>query len=380
MSSDDDDDDDDDALQTFLASRALSHLHQKLLEFGIDSLEALKYERDVKGLCEDIGFVEADAIALEKAQKSLEEEKKKKTDGTTTKTGPKSILTAKEAIEQAKLAARARNENVGGDGHQKLRESLASGLGVESSKKGQQEKLETRLTKNIAPFEREEVEKIIALCEEKKYFALFKLPKAPVDELTGKCEWRSHPATSGNAVLVERQMMQLRLTRTITVDASLSDVCERCEEEIRKVTRIFSDQKLRNAILKREVERRVEELIAEGHDDLEGGFVTVTGIHYGTGAAAAAAKEAGEGYSDLYADEGPRASSAPGARLPPSTNEGGTDKIDRLYEDLETNTKNSRKIEDVADHNNNNNNNNTDSGVDLEAIRNKLKRKKPKFM
>jgi hypothetical protein len=380
MSSDDDDDDDDDALQTFLASRALSHLHQKLLEFGIDSLEALKYERDVKGLCEDIGFVEADAIALEKAQKSLEEEKKKKTDGTTTKTGPKSILTAKEAIEQAKLAARARNENVGGDGHQKLRESLASGLGVESSKKGQQEKLETRLTKNIAPFEREEVEKIIALCEEKKYFALFKLPKAPVDELTGKCEWRSHPATSGNAVLLESKMMQLRLTRTITVDASLSDVCERCEEEIRKVTRIFSDQKLRNAILKREVERRVEELIAEGHDDLEGGFVTVTGIHYGTGAAAAAAKEAGEGYSDLYADEGPRASSAPGARLPPSTNEGGTDKIDRLYEDLETNTKNSRKIEDVADHNNNNNNNNTDSGVDLEAIRNKLKRKKPKFM
>ena len=32
--------------------------------------------------------------------------------------------------------------------------------------------------------------------------------------------------------------------------------------------------------------------------------MTVTGIHYGTGAAAAAAKEAGEGYSDLYADEG----------------------------------------------------------------------------
>jgi hypothetical protein len=366
---------DDDALRTFLASRALSHLHQKLLEFGIDSLEALKYERDVKGLCEDIGFVEADAIALEKAQQSLEEEKKK-TDGTTKKTGPKPILDAKEAIERAKLAARARNENVGGDGHQKLRESLASGVGVESSKKGQQEKLETRLTKNIAPFEREEVEKIIALCEEKKYFALFKLPKAPVDELTGKCEWRSHPATSGNAVLLESKMMQLRLTRTKTVDASLSDVCERCEEEIRKVTRIFSDQKLRNAILKREVERRVEELIAEGHDDLEGGFVTVTGIHYGTGAAAAAAKEAEEGYSDLYAGEGPRALSAPGARLPPSANEGGTDKIDRLYEDLETNTKNSRKIEDVADHNNNN----TDSGVDLEAIRNKLKRKKPKFM
>jgi hypothetical protein len=370
------DDDDDDALRTFLASRALSHLHQKLLEFGIDSLEALKYERDVKGLCEDIGFVEADAIALENAQKSLEEEEKKKTDETTKKTGPKPILDAKEAIEQAKLAARARNENVGGDGHQKLRESLASGVGVESSKKGQQEKLETRLTKNIAPFEREEVEKIIALCEEKKYFALFKLPKAPVDELTGKCEWRSHPATSGNAVLLESKMMQLRLTRTKTVDASLSDVCERCEEEIRKVTRIFSDQKLRNAILKREVERRVEELIAEGHDDLEGGFVTVTGIHYGTGAAAAAAKEAEEGYSDLYAGEGPRALSAPGARLPPSANEGGTDKIDRLYEDLETNTKNSRKIEDVADHNNNN----TDSGVDLEAIRNKLKRKKPKFM
>ena len=51
----------------------------------------------------------------------------------------------------------------------------------------------------------------------------------------------------------------------------------------------------------------------------------------------------------------------------------GTDKIDRLYEDLETNTKNSRKIEDVADHNNNNNNNNTDSGVDLEAIRKQAK-------
>ena len=98
---------------------------------------------------------------------------------------------------------------MGGDGHQKLRESLASGVVVESSKKGQQEKLETRLTKNIAPFEREEVEKIIALCEEKKYFALFKLPKAPVDELTGKCEWRSHPATSGNAVLLELSLIHI---------------------------------------------------------------------------------------------------------------------------------------------------------------------------
>ena len=168
MSSDDDDDDDDDALQTFLASRALSHLHQKLLEFGIDSLEALKYERDVKGLCEDIGFVEADAIALEKAQKSLEEEKKKKTDGTTTKTGPKSILTAKEAIEQAKLAARARNENVGGDGHQKLRESLASGLGVESSQKRTAREARDALDEETSPRSREKRWKRSSRCAKRR--------------------------------------------------------------------------------------------------------------------------------------------------------------------------------------------------------------------
>jgi hypothetical protein len=119
-------------------------------------------------------------------------------------------------------------------------------------------------------------------------------------------------------------------------------------------------------------------LIAEGNEDLAGGFVTVTGIHYGTGAAAAAAKQAEEeDFSDVYGGEGPRALRFPGARLPPSANEDGLDKIDRLYRDLETNktTTNSRKIEDEETKGNN-----TDSGVDLEAIRNKLKRKKPKFM
>ena len=79
----------------------------------------------------------------------------------------------------------------------------------------------------------------------------------------------------------------------------------------------------------------------------------------------------------MYDGEGPRALRFPGVRLPPSANEDGLDKIDRLYRDLETNktTTNSRKIEDEETKGNN-----TDSGVDLEAIRNKLKRKKPKFM
>lgn len=368
-----------DVLQTFLSSHNLSHLFQNLVEFGIDSLDALKYERDLRGLCEDIGAMDVDAERLERARKSLsseEEENVKKREPEKLKT-----TSAKEAIEQAKLAMKARTENVStSDGQRKLRESLlekqSGGVGV--GERHQHGKIEKQLTKHIEPFTREEVERMLEQCKKKMFFAIFKLPKAPVDDLTGKCEWRGHPATSGNAVLLESKMVQMRLMKTKEVDESLGDACVRCTEDIKELTRVFSDQKLRNSILKREVERRVEELIAEGNEDLAGGFVTVTGIHYGTGAAAAAAKQAEEeDFSDVYDGEGPRALRFPGARLPPSANEDGLDKIDRLYRDLETNktTTNSRKIEDEETKGNN-----TDSGVDLEAIRNKLKRKKPKFM
>ena len=94
-----------DALQTFLSSHNLSHLFQNLVEFGIDSLDALKYERDLRGLCEDIGAMDADAERLEKARKSLsseEEENVKKREPEKLKT-----TSAKEAIEQAKLAMKA---------------------------------------------------------------------------------------------------------------------------------------------------------------------------------------------------------------------------------------------------------------------------------
>ncbi|CAL6282196.1 unnamed protein product [Bathycoccus prasinos] len=366
-----------DALQTFLNSHNLSHLFQNLVEFGIDSLDALKYERDLKGLCEDIGAMDVDAERLERARKSLSEEENAE------KREPQKLKTtnAKEAIEQAKLAMKARTENVStSDGQRKLRESLlekqSGGVGV--GERHQHGKIEKQLTKHIEPFTREEVERMLEQCKKKMFFAIFKLPKAPVDDLTGKCEWRGHPATSGNAVLLESKMVQMRLMKTKEVDESLGDACERCTEDIKELTRVFSDRKLRDSILKRKVERRVEELIAEGNEDLAGGFVTVTGIHYGTGAAAAAAKHAEEeDFSDVYDGEGPRALRFPGARLPPSANEDGLDKIDRLYRDLETNktTTNSRKIEDEETKGNN-----TDSGVDLEAIRNKLKRKKPKFM
>ena len=364
-----------DVLQTFLNSHDLSHLFQNLVEFGIDSLDALKYERDLRGLCEDIGAMDVDAERLERARKSLsseEEENMKKREPEKLKT-----TSAKEAIEQAKLAMKARTENVStSDGQRKLRESLlekqSGGVGV--GERHQHGKIEKQLTKHIEPFTREEVERMLEQCKKKMFFAIFKLPKAPVDDLTGKCEWRGHPATSGNAVLLESKLMQMRLMKTKeeTRDEGLKDACEKCAEEIKKATRFFSDQKVRNSILKKEVERRVEELKSEGNVDLEGGYVTATGIHYGTGAAAAAAKEAEEA---LYDGHGPSASSAPGARLPPSND--GAGKIDRLYDDIttETHRNNSKTIEKEGRRSDN-----ADREVDLEAIRNKLKRKKPKFL
>ena len=111
-----------DLLQTFLNSHDLSHLFQNLVEFGIDSLDALKYERDLRGLCEDIGAMDVDAERLERARKSLseDEENAKKREPEKLKT-----TSAKEAIEQAKLAMKARTENVStSDGQRKLRESL----------------------------------------------------------------------------------------------------------------------------------------------------------------------------------------------------------------------------------------------------------------
>ena len=78
---------------------------------------------------------------------------------------------------------------------------------------------------------------------------------------------------------------------------------------------------------------------------------------------------------DRYDGHGPSASSAPGARLPPSND--GAGKIDRLYDDIttETHRNNSKTIEKEGRRSDN-----ADREVDLEAIRNKLKRKKPKFL
>ena len=64
---------------------------------------------------------------------------------------------------------------------------------------------------------------------------------------------------------------------------------------------------------------------------------------------------------------------APGARLPPSND--GAGKIDRLYDDIttETHRNNSKTIEKEERRSDN-----ADREVDLEAIRNKLKTKETK--
>ena len=395
---DDDDDHDHDDLRAVLSRFSVAHAYQKLIEFGVDSCEGLQLERDVKGLAEDIGLSETDATALENAHKSLLSLDKAKTTKETQHTTFPTTTTAardddddddgkrqknakEDAIERAKREAKRRRENTWGDDttHQTKRTFLERALlepddASLTKSEDRHGKIEAAMAKHIEPYGETEVKTMATLCEEKRLFALFKLPEAPVDALTGKCEWRGHPATNGNAGLLESKLMQMRLVKTKeeTRDEGLKDACEKLLEEIKKATRFFSDQKVRNSILKKEVERRVEELKSEGNVDLEGGYVTATGIHYGTGAAAAAAKEAEEG---LYDGHGPSASSAPGARLPPSND--GAGKIDRLYDDIttETHRNNSKTIEKGERRSDN-----ADREVDLEAIRNKLKRKKPKFL
>ena len=404
MAAADDDDDDDDDLRAVLSRFSVAHAYQKLIEFGVDSCEGLRLERDVKGLADDIGLSATDATALDNAQKSLLLKAKttketratlrEKTIQTTTTTtaaardddsdddGKRQKNAKEDAIERAKREAKRRRENTWGDDttHETKRTFLERALlepdddAPLTKSEDRHGKIEAAMAKHIEPYGETEVKIMTTLCEEKRLFALFKLPEAPVDSLTGKCEWRGHPATNGNAVLLESKLMQMRLMKTKeeTRDEGLKDACEKCAEEIKKATRFFSDQKVRNSILKKEVERRVEELKSEGNVDLEGGYVTATGIHYGTGAAAAAAKEAEEA---LYDGHGPSASSAPGARLPPSND--GAGKIDRLYDDIttETHRNNSKTIEKEGRRSDN-----ADREVDLEAIRNKLKRKKPKFL
>jgi len=394
----DDDDHDDDDLRAVLSRFSVAHAYQKLIEFGVDSCEGLRLERDVKGLADDIGLSATDATALDNAHKSLLSHDKAKTTKETQHTTFPTTATARDddsdddgkrqknakedAIERAKREAKRRRENTWGDDttHETKRTFLERALlepdddAPLTKSEDRHGKIEAAMAKHIEPFGETEVKIMTTLCEEKRLFALFKLPEAPVDALTGKCEWRGHPATNGNAVLLESKLMQMRLMKTKeeTRDEGLKDACEKCAEEIKKATRFFSDQKVRNSILKKEVERRVEELKSEGNVDLEGGYVTATGIHYGTGAAAAAAKEAEEA---LYDGHGPSASSAPGARLPPSND--GAGKIDRLYDDIttETHRNNSKTIEKEGRRSDN-----ADREVDLEAIRNKLKRKKPKFL
>jgi hypothetical protein len=362
-------------LAEFLNANKLEHLTQKLIEFGCDSIDALKYERDFDGLASDCGFNGEDLLKLIEAQKRLTTTNANASIGDSLK---KEYL-IKSAIEEAKK----RQSNVGeDDGRELLRLELGKGGNRNGPK--QHERIEKKLFSNVQAYDKMDMDRLMKCVEEERYFDLFNWPDAPVDSLTGKCEWRGHPAVS-HAMRLDAKMVTLRLLKTKEEngdDSAMEKMCDEVIESVKDVTSVLGDQKLRARALTKEIQRKIDKLRKEGFIDLDGGFVTASGIHYGTGAAHAAAV-AKENEYENYDAPGPRASSMPGARLPPREDK---NKIGKLFDESERQQRQQEEQKQATTTTTNNNktsssHNQEHEELDLDAIRNKLsKRKKPKFM
>ncbi|OUS43271.1 protein farnesyltransferase [Ostreococcus tauri] len=256
-----------DRLESALRASILSRL----------TLDDLRYERDLDSLIEDVGLLDADAekfrVALKRAlsaDKTTNSEKK--SDG---REEPSSNDLAR-AVASAVASSRARQGLDGGSGTARGDAGVGGAVRMGGAKASDHA---PKLSVDAV------IEDILDAHREKDFLRLLKLRDVPMDNL-GRVDWGGHEAMKTTEIAMRCKLLTLRL------DSSRNShpLAARAKRAVKNTLDLLSHKDTRKEYLTLAVRNKVEKLRAQGKLT-GGGYVSITGVHYGTGAAAVRAAE-----------------------------------------------------------------------------------------
>ena len=272
----------------FLTTIHLQTYAPRFIEQGIDSLEDLRYERDLDGLVEDVGLADADAKTFRSALKAALSGENRRGEGA--KEPTKEDLAA--AVKASLATSRAR-QGLGEEASAALRDRVTGGALRQSGARhdeGPQLSIDETVLGDVNArmglATGEVIEKILSAHARQDFLELLNLRDVPIDSL-GKVEWSGHEAMRTNEVAMRCKLLSLRLdsSRNMHPKAPLA------ARAVQNALDLMSNKETRREILTEAVRRKVDELRASGNSQFQGGYVTLTGIHYGSGATASRTQE-----------------------------------------------------------------------------------------
>jgi len=138
-------------------------------------------------------------------------------------------------------------------------------------------------TNDIEAASDDEVLRVLELYKSQDFLSLLGLPGVWVDAY-GQATWDKHPAMSTGTVALKAKLLALRLEPSRCHHPLASEAYE-CALD---AARALQGKDSRRKILTLAVQRRIEDMRKKGEGDVEGGYVSMTGVHYAAGAAASA--------------------------------------------------------------------------------------------
>ena len=266
------------AVRDFVVDAGLDeHYAARFVEQGIDTVDDLRYERDLDTLLEDVGVRGDDATTFREALKrALAGEKKRAPSGDD----------LAEAVKASMANSRARQgldgDGAGGSGRVTGGAVRMGGAKVEdyAPKLTLDDVVTDDVNARMGVATAKEIEDILAAHRDKDFLRLLKLREVPIDSL-GKVEWSGHEAVKTNEIAMRCKLLSLRLDKSRNAHPK----APAAQRAVKNVLDLLSHKDTRKEYLTLAVRRKVEQLRADGKIQ-GGGHVSFTGVHYGSGAAA----------------------------------------------------------------------------------------------
>ena len=283
----------------FLRACELESYASRFIEQGVETVDDLRYERDLDGLLEDVGLSGGDATTFRRALSDAlarvsggREEKK-------AKDGPVDLAAA---VAAAAAASRTRQglDGASGTGTSGGRGGVVRQSGARESDHAPRLSVDAtvmdEVNARLGVATGQEIEDILRFHEERDFLRLLKLREVSIDHV-GRVEWAGHEAMKVNEIAMRCKLLSLRLD----VSRNSHPKAPLAQRAVKNVLDLLSHNETRREFLTIAVRKRVDELRAEGKL-APGGHVTITGVHYGSGAAATRAAEENYVSKDMLGD------------------------------------------------------------------------------
>ena len=203
------------SVREFLHDVGLGEYAPRFIEQGVDTVEDLRYERDLDSLVEDVGLEDAHATTFREAltRALASEDGGKETKKASTPVEPTKDDLAK-AVAASVAASKARQR--GGD--EAETSSVGAGFvrmsGAKTSDYAPKLALDGAVREDVnarmgLATERE-IEDILRRHAEKDFLSLLNLREVPIDSM-GRVEWAGHEAMKSNEIAMRCKLLTLRL-------------------------------------------------------------------------------------------------------------------------------------------------------------------------